>query len=56
MEIDLINVDPIREEHMHKLKRQVQCPNSYFMDVKCQNCYNTTVVFSHAQSAVQCEG
>ena len=40
----------------HKLKRLVQHPNSYFMDVKCPGCYRITTVFSHAQTVVVCAG
>ena len=55
------------EAQKHKLKRLVQAPNSYFIDVKCPGCFNmyvfvilsflfhSTTVFSHAQSAVVCE-
>jgi len=28
------------EASKHKLKRLVQSPNSYFMDVKCPGCFN----------------
>ena len=56
MDIDLLNVDPVQEEKLHKLKRLVQSPNSYFMDVKCPQCYNITTIFSHAQTAVACSG
>merc|ERR1711939_632593 len=42
------------EQQLHKKKRLVQGPNSYFMDVKCPGCFNITTVFSHAQAAVQC--
>ena len=42
------------EKKMHKLKRLIQSPNSYFMDVKCQGCFHITTVFSHAQSVVLC--
>ena len=35
MELDLLNVDPVEEEVKHKLKRLVQSPNSFFMDVRC---------------------
>ena len=56
MDIDLLNVDPVVEEKHHKLKRLVQSPNSYFMDVKCPQCLTITTVFSHAQSAVACQG
>ena len=54
MEMDLLNVDPSTEENMHKLKRLVQTPNSFFMDVKCQGCFNITTVFSHSQTVVLC--
>ena len=56
MEIDLLNVDPVEEEKKHKLKRFVQSPNSFFMDVKCPGCKAITVVFSHAQTLVSCLG
>ncbi|TNV85421.1 hypothetical protein FGO68_gene440 [Halteria grandinella] len=56
MDIDLLNVDPVAEEKLHKLKRLVQSPNSYFMDVKCPQCLTINTVFSHAQSAVACQG
>merc|ERR1712071_291983 len=44
------------EQRKHKLKRLVQHPNSYFMDVKCPGCYRITTVFSHAQTVVVCAG
>merc|ERR1712210_158242 len=37
MEMDLLNADPTQEENLHKLKRLVQTPNSFFMDVICIN-------------------
>ncbi|XP_010916940.2 small ribosomal subunit protein eS27y [Elaeis guineensis] len=42
------------EKRRHKLKRLVQSPNSFFMDVKCQGCFNITTVFSHSQTVVVC--
>ncbi|UYV61337.1 RpS27 [Cordylochernes scorpioides] len=47
---------PSKEEQLrtHKLKRLVQSPNSYFMDVKCAGCYNISTAFSHAQSVLFC--
>ena len=33
--IDLLNPSPEHEKRSHKLKRLVQSPNSYVMDVKC---------------------
>jgi len=51
---DLLN--PSKEElaRTHKLKRLVQSPNSFFMDVKCPNCLQITTLFSHAQTTVMC--
>lgn len=39
LETDLLNPDPAVEQRKHKLKRLVQSPNSFFMDVKCPGCY-----------------
>ena len=33
--VDLLNPSAESEKRKHKLKRLVQSPNSYFMDVKC---------------------
>ena len=38
----------------HKLKRLVQSPNSYFIDVKCTGCAKITMVFSHSTNVVMC--
>ena len=35
-DIDLLNPPAELEASKHKLKRLVQAPNSFFMDVKCQ--------------------
>ena len=48
MDIDLLNVDPVVEEGKHKLKRLVQRPDSYFMDVKAPSGEILTI-FSHSQ-------
>jgi len=53
---DLLHPLPAEEKRKHKLKRLVQHPNSYFMDVKCPGCYRITTVFSHAQGVVVCAG
>lgn len=63
--VDLLYPDPQKERQNHKLKRLVQHPNSYFMDVKCQGkflftiflnfnlgCFRITTVFSHAQTVI----
>ncbi|KAL3900534.1 MAG: hypothetical protein SGCHY_001265 [Lobulomycetales sp.] len=52
--IDLLNPLESSELRKHKLKRLVQSPNSYFMDVKCPGCFSITTVFSHAQTVVMC--
>ncbi|KAH6804707.1 ribosomal protein S27 [Perilla frutescens var. frutescens] len=49
---DLLNPPAELEKRKHKLKRLVQSPNSFFMDVKCQGCFNITTVFSHSQTVV----
>jgi len=54
VETDLLNPSEDDEKRKHKLKRLVQSPNSYFMDVKCDGCYTITTVFSHAQTVVLC--
>ncbi|CAE7340811.1 RPS27B [Symbiodinium pilosum] len=54
MDIDLLNPDIKEERSKHKLKRMIQSPNSFFMDVKCPGCLQITTVFSHAQTVVLC--
>ncbi|CAJ0592775.1 unnamed protein product [Cylicocyclus nassatus] len=54
--VDLLHPDPETERQRHKLKRLVQHPNSYFMDVKCPGCFKITTVFSHATTVVVCVG
>ena len=53
-DIDLLHPPAALEARKHKLKRLVQSPNSYFMDVKCQGCFQITVVFSNSQTVVVC--
>eukprot|EP01016_Furgasonia_blochmanni_P055113 TRINITY_DN915_c0_g1_i7.p1 TRINITY_DN915_c0_g1~~TRINITY_DN915_c0_g1_i7.p1 ORF type:complete len:125 (+),score=16.11 TRINITY_DN915_c0_g1_i7:97-471(+) len=55
MEADLGAPTYDSEKGSHKLKRLVQAPNSYFMDVKCPNCQAINTVFSHAKIAVYCQ-
>ncbi|KAH7104109.1 ribosomal protein S27 [Auriculariales sp. MPI-PUGE-AT-0066] len=52
--VDLLNPSAAHEKRQHKLKRLVQSPNSFFMDVKCAGCFTITTVFSHAQTVVAC--
>merc|ERR1712118_11503 len=51
---DLLYPTHEQESRRHKLKRLVQSPNSFFMDVKCPGCFHITPVFSHAQIVVFC--
>lgn len=53
-DIDLLHPPAELEKRKHKLKRLVQSPNSFFMDVKCQGCFSITTVFSHSQTVVLC--
>ncbi len=46
---DLLFPSSSDEKRKHKLKRLIQSPNSFFMDVKCPGCFQITTVFSHAQ-------
>ena len=55
MEIDLLNADPSEEQNMHKLKRLVQGPDSFFMDVKCPQCQTVNTIFSHVQNVCTCK-
>ncbi|CAG2181325.1 unnamed protein product, partial [Oppiella nova] len=49
---DLLHPLAVDERRKCKLKRLVQHPNSFFMDVKCPGCLKITTVFSHAQTVV----
>jgi len=51
---DILHPNPLSEKKKHKLKRLVQSPNSYFMDVRCPGCFKITIVFSHAKKVVVC--
>jgi len=54
MEFDLLNIPDSVEQKRHKLKRTVQAPNSYFMNVKSGENNNLAVVFSHSQTPIYC--
>eukprot|EP01038_Epipyxis_sp_PR26KG_P009149 gene9149-12340_t len=53
---DLFHPSAADEKSKHKLKRLIQSPNSFFMDVKCPGCFHITTIFSHAQTVVLCAG
>ena len=46
MPVDLLHVSAEEEQKLHKLKRLVQSPNSFFMDVKCPGCFTINTVRS----------
>ena len=52
---DLLHPSVEEEANKHKLKRFVQSPNGYFMDVKCNGCLKVTTVYSHATTPVFCQ-
>lgn len=52
--VDLLNPSVATEQKSHKLKRLVQSPNSFYMDVKCSGCQSITPLFSHADTVVSC--
>ena len=54
MDIDLLNPAYEDEKRKNKLKRLVQAPNSYFMDVKCPGCYSVATVYSHEIGRASC--
>ena len=54
MPVDLLHPSADQEAKTHKLKRLVQSPNSFFMDIKCPGCFQITTVYSHAQTVVYC--
>jgi len=43
-----LNPPAALEAGKHKLKRLVQSPNSFFMDVKCQGCFKYVHGNEHA--------
>jgi small subunit ribosomal protein S27e len=51
---DLLNPSIEEEKRKNKLKRLVQSPNSFFMDVKCPQCQTVNTIFSHIQTVVTC--
>ncbi|KAB2623930.1 40S ribosomal protein S27-2 [Pyrus ussuriensis x Pyrus communis] len=55
-DIDLLHPPAELEKRKHKIKRLVQTPNSFFLDVKCQGCFNITTMFGHSQTVVPTGG
>lgn len=50
-DIDLLHPPAEIEKQKHKTKRLVQSPNSFFMDVKCQGCFQMCVLYTAAASS-----
>ena len=55
MEFDLLHPDPNVEKQKHKLKRLVQKPYTFFLDIKCFRCGELNHTFSCAQSTIKCK-
>ncbi|KAF9430608.1 40S ribosomal protein S27 [Entomortierella beljakovae] len=51
---DILNPSPLKEAQTHKLKRVVQGPNSYYLDIKCSSCQAISPLFSHADTVASC--
>ncbi|KAG0314910.1 40S ribosomal protein S27 [Linnemannia gamsii] len=51
---DILHPSLAKEATTHKLKRVVQSPDSFYMDVKCNACHTITTIFSHADTVVNC--
>eukprot|EP00286_Rhodomonas_abbreviata_P008710 CAMPEP_0181333600 /NCGR_PEP_ID=MMETSP1101-20121128/25769_1 /TAXON_ID=46948 /ORGANISM="Rhodomonas abbreviata, Strain Caron Lab Isolate" /LENGTH=80 /DNA_ID=CAMNT_0023443433 /DNA_START=88 /DNA_END=327 /DNA_ORIENTATION=- len=47
--------DDSAEKRKLKLKRLLQSPTSFYMDVKHPGCFNIVTVFSHTQAVVLCD-
>ena len=54
MEYDLLYPSYSQQKSLHKLKRLVQKPNSYFIDIKSKDGKEMVHTFSHAQSVIKC--
>lgn len=52
----ILNPNQTEENKKHKLKRLVQRPNSYFVDIKCDKCNQIVQTFSHAKCVIKCKG
>ena len=53
MEFDLLFPDPRVEKKKHKLKRLVQKPNSFFIDIKDPDSGEIIHTFSHANCIIK---
>ncbi|KAF9585882.1 40S ribosomal protein S27 [Lunasporangiospora selenospora] len=51
---DILNPSQATVAKTHKLKRIVQSPNSFYMDVKCAGCQLISPLYSHADTVVNC--
>lgn len=54
MEYDLLNIPYYHELKSHKLRRTIPAPNSYFFNLKCNQCKEVKRCFSHGQSKIEC--
>lgn len=55
MNNDILHPSYQDQKNCHKLDRLIPTPDTYFMDVKCGACLETTTIFSHAQNVIECK-
>ena len=39
----------------HKLKRLIQSPNSYYIDILCSKCNSYNIMYSHISTNIYCK-
>ena len=47
---------PSYQPHVHKKKRVFRHSNGHFLLVKCKDCEETNVCYSHSQTSIKCKG
>ncbi|KCZ79389.1 hypothetical protein H312_03228 [Anncaliia algerae PRA339] len=40
----------------NKRKKLIPEPNGAFLDVKCKECSNTSIIYTHSQTKIACKG
>uniref|UniRef100_K4D6W7 40S ribosomal protein S27 n=1 Tax=Solanum lycopersicum TaxID=4081 RepID=K4D6W7_SOLLC len=51
---DLLHPPTESDKRKHKLMHFFQSYNSIFLDVKCQGCFQITIIFNHSQTVIIC--
>lgn len=47
---------PVHTPEVYKKNRVFRSSNGYFMHVRCNDCEEQTVCYSHSQSDIKCNG